>query len=133
MPHARWISIWCVASVSRQSLRLATLKWNLCHAHPSVLRHSLKGTHAQHACIHIQHKYILTCTCTYLQRTSNIRLTGIQQDDSEDGHSKEKNNNGKNSTECNHSWEEVSWSLVSTFRTRPCGVGFKVNDKLESI
>ena len=52
----------------------------------------------------------------------NVRLTGVQQDDSEDGHSKEKNDSGKNSTECNHSWEEVS-----TFWRRPCGARFKIN------
>ena len=54
----------------------------------------------------------------------NIRLTGVQQDDSEDGHGKEKNDNNQNSTECNH-----SWSLVSTLWRRTCGVGFKLNDK----
>ena len=48
----------------------------------------------------------------------DIRLTGAQQDDSEDRHSKKKNNNGKNNTECNQ-----SWSLVSTLWTRTCGVG----------
>ena len=85
--------------------------------------------HSTHAYTHVHtnmHMHILT---TYF----NIRLTGVQQDDSEDGHNKEKSNNGKDNSECNHSWEEVSLRLVSTFWTRPCGVGFNVNDKHESI
>ena len=52
----------------------------------------------------------------------NIRLTGVQQDNSENGHSKDMNDSKQNSTECDHSWKEVSWGLVSTFWTRPCGV-----------
>ena len=70
------------------------------------------------------------CAHTYNTHTTNfdIRLTGAQQDDSEDGHSKEKNYNNQNNTECSHNWEEVS-----TFRTRTCGVGIKVNDQHESI
>ena len=86
-------------------------------------------THTAHMHTNM-HMHILT---TYF----NIRLTGVQDDDSEDGHDKEKSNNGKDNSECNHSWEEVSWSLVSlklvsTF-WRPCGVGFNANDKHESI
>ena len=112
-------SIWCVASVSRQSLDLQL--WNVIsvmHIHQwSDSNIPLK------ACAH-------TYTHTHNMHTTkfNIRLTGAHQDDSEDGHSKEKNNNGKNNTKCDQSWRSVS-----TFWTRTCGVGFNVNDKHESI
>ena len=70
----------------------------------------------QHACTYVQHTLI------------DIILTDVKQDGSETGHSKEKNDYYQYNTECSH-----SWSLIGTFWTRPCGVGFKVNDKHESI
>ena len=51
------------------------------------------------------HTCMLPCTAT--------SLTGVEQDGSEDGHSKEKVDNKLNSTECSHNW------CFSTLWTRP--------------
>ena len=77
------------------------------HAHTRTHMHIHKHVHT-----HSQ----LTCTHIHAFMYFNIRLTGVQQDNSENGHSKEKNDSKQNSTECSHNW------CFSTLWTRPFGI-----------
>ena len=100
----------------------AALKCNICHVH--IYQRSDSGIPL--AYIHTHMHTVLTWTYY------NIRLTGVQQDDIEDGHSKKNNNSKQNNTECNHSWEEVSWSLVSYFWTCTRPWGSKLTNQCQS-
>ena len=106
--HLQYFLWACISS--NGIFRLALLKCNLYYMHIYAWSDG-----------DIPFMHVFTPARTHTHTHTNVsRLTCVQQDGSETGHSQKKNETNQSSTECNHSWEEVS-----TVWTRPCCVEFE--------